>query len=189
MLAYIRIDRYFRIWVVKLLEWLRSRVGFGIAAWGFAATFAAFIGFVLSLAVSGSITISANVFILIVSIVIFVTFGLFSYALLADRSVQFTPPKIFRYFNLAGDDTLLADNANWLGESSTCSVYFADGDIEILLGFGFVLTKQQNQKIQIRILRHIEGTEGQWQSIRKNEGLALTAVILKPGVPKEAFDG
>jgi hypothetical protein len=168
--------------------WIKSNIPIAIAAWGFSTGAAGLVGFVASQLLPAEVKISSSGATVIVTLLVFFVVGAFSHVALTSKDIHFVSPRVYRFIPSNAGGKLLTAAAEWLGSSSTCSIYYLEGEFELLIGFGAVVTIQQDKKIQIAIRKIADGTSSYWSSIESNTGPTLTAIILKPGLPMEALN-
>ncbi|MGY0714825.1 hypothetical protein [Azospirillum argentinense] len=90
-------------------------------------------------------------------------------------------PRTLRHISLNGNGVLLAEPSPLLGQGIAVSIYFVDDGFEILIGEGYVLNVQQDNKVQIAVSSPISGSEDKWGKIQNNKTDALKATIVRPG--------
>lgn len=76
---------------------------------------------------------------------------------------------------------VLVEPSKLFGQNMLASIFYMDDGFEILIGDGYVLTVQQDQKIQVSITYTVEGTEVYWEGIRANKAHYLGSTIIRPG--------
>jgi hypothetical protein len=92
-------------------------------------------------------------------------------------------PALYR----AGLALLLLDPSDLYGQDSVVSIYRRSGSFEELVGLGHVATVQQNGMIQVIVVRDFSVDASLWQSVRGNNGSVLSALMVKPSLPRDAF--
>jgi hypothetical protein len=88
------------------------------------------------------------------------------------------------------DLTLLLDRSDWFGTGLAVSIYFfeeiQDGSglgFERLIGLGKVDSVQESGRIQVLVVRELEGYAELWQRIRRQDAATIARVVVKPSVP------
>lgn len=79
---------------------------------------------------------------------------------------------------------LLLENSSIFSFEQLVSVYLKEEDFEKLLGTGFVLTIQENLKIQVLVSNDICCDYEIWKKITNNDGSIIKQVMVKPSIPK-----
>jgi hypothetical protein len=81
---------------------------------------------------------------------------------------------------------LLLDKSDLYGHESLVSIYSRDDEFEMLIGVGFVLTIQQDGRVQVVVMEKLDsGRDTLWTEIQANNANALKKIIVKPSIPKQ----
>ena len=85
--------------------------------------------------------------------------------------------------------TLLLDRSDWFGTGHAVSVYFFElieegrgVGFERLIGLGKV-DSIQSGRVQVLVVRELDGYAELWQRIRRQDGATIARVVVKPSVP------
>lgn len=92
-----------------------------------------------------------------------------------------TLPRVLRWVPMPNGPVLFVEPSNFLGQGIAVSIYSIVDDFEILLGEGFVLAVQGNQKIQVMVTNFIDIDGMIWKSIMNNAPGALNNTLVRPG--------
>lgn len=80
---------------------------------------------------------------------------------------------------------LLIEESEIFGHESIVSVYYRDDGFEVLIGIGFVLTKQDDGLIQVVVNRQVEEAHKEvWTKVCQNDTNTLPRLLVKPSMPK-----
>jgi len=97
-----------------------------------------------------------------------------------------TPPGI--YPNAVA--LLLLEGSEIYGHESLVSIYYRDDNFEVLIGIGFVLTRQDDGLIQVVVVRQLEDTYRDiWGKVCQNDASVLPKLLVKPSLPKLFAEG
>lgn len=97
-----------------------------------------------------------------------------------------TPPGI--YPNAVA--VLLLEGSEVYGHESLVSIYYRDDNFEVLIGLGFVLTRQDDGLIQVVVSHQLEETyKDVWVKVCQNDGSVLPKLLVKPSLPKLFAEG
>jgi hypothetical protein len=97
-----------------------------------------------------------------------------------------TPPTIYP----GAVAILLLEGSEVYGHESLVSVYYRDDGFEVLIGIGFVLTRQDDGLIQVVISRQLEETyKDVWLKVCQNDATILPRLLVKPSLPKLFAEG
>jgi hypothetical protein len=85
---------------------------------------------------------------------------------------------------------LLLEGSDIYGHESVVSIYYIDEGFEVLIGIGFVLTRQDDGYIQVIVSNQIETAYKEvWQRVCKNDSNVLPKLLVKPSIPKLYTEG
>lgn len=76
---------------------------------------------------------------------------------------------------------LLLEPSRLFGQGVAVSVFILRGGFEILIGVGFVLIVQQDQRIQIKVTSSLPEHHDIWEALIKNDPDTLRNTLVKPG--------
>lgn len=80
---------------------------------------------------------------------------------------------------------LLLEPSPVFGHETLVSIFYKDGDFEILAGSGFILTVQENGLIQVLVTNNFyDQDQNLWKKVCGNDHQILSKLIVKPSIPK-----
>lgn len=102
-------------------------------------------------------------------------------------------PAVVRFMTIAqgqGDITLclLGESNLFSADTFACFYYRMDGGFEVLIGYGFVINIQDDQRIQVSLDEKLPGYDNVWNTLINNDAEALKKVLVKPNASRQLFD-
>jgi len=85
-----------------------------------------------------------------------------------------------------GSPLLLLEPSILFSHDALVSIYLLDDGFERLIGFGFVINVQEDDKIQIVITKPMDQTT--WERITNNDAKVLEQLRVKPNVPSRLLE-
>jgi hypothetical protein len=80
---------------------------------------------------------------------------------------------------------LLLQPSELFAHESYVAIYRYTHSFERLIGLGYVLTIQQDRRIQVLVTSFVEPTDGEtWQELLANNANTMQQIIVKPHLPK-----
>lgn len=80
---------------------------------------------------------------------------------------------------------LLLEPSPVFGHEILVSIFYKDGDFEVLVGSGFILTVQENGLIQVLVTDNFnDQNEKFWANVCGNDHQILSRLLVKPSIPK-----
>lgn len=85
---------------------------------------------------------------------------------------------------------LLLEPSPMFGHESLVSIFYKEGDFEVLVGSGFILTVQENGLIQVLVTDNFyEQDEDFWSKVCGNDHQILSKLLVKPSIPRVIWKG
>lgn len=83
---------------------------------------------------------------------------------------------------------ILLETSELFGQGGLASVYYYDDGLELLIGFGFVLTIQEDGLIQVMVTSTFDDGDSMqkdiWGKVRNNNKNILPKILVKPSIPE-----
>jgi hypothetical protein len=67
------------------------------------------------------------------------------------------------------------------------SIYSIEDEFEILIGDGYVVNVQRDERIQVAVTSFVSGTEAIWERLTENRAEALRNTLIRPGNQRGTF--
>jgi hypothetical protein len=85
-------------------------------------------------------------------------------------------PRISRCLSLpipSSPQIILIEPSALLGQNMAASIYSIEDEFEILIGDGYVVNVQRDERIQVAVTSFVSGTEAIWERLTENRAEAL----------------
>ena len=84
---------------------------------------------------------------------------------------------------------LLLEKSNLYSHETLVSIYYRKDSFEELIGFGHVLTVQENGLIQVLVLSNfVDGEPDIWNHVQANDANYIKSLIVRPNIPRRIGD-
>jgi amino acid transporter len=93
-------------------------------------------------------------------------------------------PRISRCLALpipSSPQIILIEPSALLGQNMAASIYSIEDEFEILIGDGYVVNVQRDERIQVAVTNFVNGTEAIWERLTQNRPDALRNTLIRPG--------